>query len=410
VLIHDGGVIITENKKTSESDYQKISRRDFLKWTAIASAIIVAFVVRIATLFKREENMDPNKLQETRKLSAASIRALEYTKGPEWFIEFWEADLKGDLAYEEGVIRRDPSAVLLINDTYYVWYTKGEGETVGFGSDDPSDKVFPWDLTEVWYATSKDGWEWKEQGLAVGRGPAGSFDDRAVFTPEIFAHKRKYYLVYQVVKAPYVVRVKNNVAMAVADSPDGPWEKLPEPILKPADNGIWKGEEDNRFAVIEKGDFDSHKVHDPCLLYYRDKFYLYYKGEQMGEEMNFGGREIRWGVAIADQPEGPYIKSAYNPVTNSGHEVCVWHYKDGIAALLTTDGPEKNTIQYAEDGINFEIMSVLKGTPEAIGLFRNYDPSKSPLDDLRWGLCHRYDSSWQWQHITRFETYFPKRS
>ena len=38
--------------------------------------------------------------------------------------------------------------------------------------------------------------------------------------------------------------------------------------------------------------------------------------------------------------------------------------------LLTTDGLEKNTIQHAPDGINCEIKAVLKGTPEAIGLFR----------------------------------------
>ncbi len=34
-----------------------------------------------------------------------------------------------------------------------------------------------------------------------------------------------------------------------------------------------------------KGDFDGHKVHDPCILPYRGKYYLYYKGEQMGEEI-----------------------------------------------------------------------------------------------------------------------------
>ncbi|MEM7113164.1 MAG: glycosyl hydrolase [Chloroflexota bacterium] len=345
----------------------------------------------------------------TKKLSAASIRALDYTKGPEWFIQFREADLGGDFAYKCGVIRRDPSAVLDIDGSYYVWYTKGVGETAGFGSGDPKAKVFPWDLTEVWYATSKDGWEWKEQGLAVGRGEAGAYDDRAVFTPEIFAHEGTYYLVYQVVKAPYVVRVKNNVGMAVASSPDGPWEKLSAPILQPADNGIWQGDTDDRFSVVEQGDFDSHKVHDPCLLFYRDKFYLYYKGERMGERMTFGGREIKWGVAIADEPTGPYIKSDYNPVTNSGHEVCVWHYQGGIAALLSTDGPEKNTIQWAPDGINFEIMSVIKGAPEAIGLARSDDPNKRPLDDLAWGLCHRYDASGQWQYIRRFETYFPTR-
>ncbi|MBE0695976.1 MAG: family 43 glycosylhydrolase [Anaerolineaceae bacterium] len=346
---------------------------------------------------------NPNKL-----LSASSKRALAYNKGPEWFCEFREHDLGGDFAYEKGVIRRDPSAVLNIGGIYYVWYTRGEGETTGFGSGDPSKKVFPWDLTEVWYATSKDGWEWKEQGRAVGRGPAGSFDDRAVFTPEILEHGGKYYLVYQVVQFPYVNRAKEHVGMAIADSPNGPWVKLPQRILSPAENGIWLGEEDDRFKVIEKGDFDSHKTHDPCLMFYQGKFFLYYKGERMGEEMTFGGREINWGVAIADHPSGPYIKSPYNPVTNSGHEVCVWHYQGGIAALLTTDGPEKNTIQWAPDGINFEIMSVLKGAPEAIGLARCDDPSKGPLDDLRWGLCHRYDSSWQWQYIRRFESYIPK--
>lgn len=346
--------------------------------------------------------------ENTQYLSAASRRALQYTKGPEWFCQFKEHECTGDFAYEEGVIRRDPSAVILVGDTYYTWYTKGEGETAGFGTGDPNAKVFPWDLTEVWYATSKDGWSWQEQGLAVGRGPAGSYDDRAVFTPEIFVHRGRYYLVYQTVKAPYVVRVKNQIGMAVADSPDGPWRKLAEPILSPAENGEWLGDADDRFSVVSKGDFDSHKVHDPCLLYYREKFYLYYKGEQMGEGRDFGGRQIRWGVAIADKPEGPYVKSPYNPVTNSGHEVCVWHHGGGIAALLTTDGPEKNTIQYAADGINFEIMAVLKGTPEALGVFRphGFGPppeAGAPHDGIRWGLCHVLKGNWQ--YIRRFETW-----
>ena len=328
----------------------------------------------------------PSTVKSTdRKLSAASIRALSYTKGPEWFCQFRESDLQGDFAYEEGVIRRDPSAVLLIDDTYFVWYTKGEGETVGFGSGDPEAKVFPWDLTEVWYATSTDGWDWREQGLAVGRGPDGAYDDRAVFTPEIFAHEGKYYLVYQTVKAPYVVRVKNQIGMAVADSPHGPWRKLDAPILSPADNGEWLGDEDDRFSVVTQGDFDSHKVHDPCLVFYQDKFWLYYKGERMGEQMTFGGREIKWGVAIADHPEGPYVKSEYNPVTNSGHEVCVWPYRGGIAAVLTTDGPEKNTIQYAEDGINFEIMSVIKGGARGHGALPQPGDRRKPAAGAQLG-------------------------
>jgi beta-xylosidase len=260
-------------------------------------------------------------------------------------------------------------------------------------------------LTEVWHATSPDGWTWTERGRAIGRGPAGAYDDRAVFTPEVLAHEGAYYLVYQVVKAPYVNRVKENIAIARADTPEGPWVKSPAPILTPADNGKWLGDEDTRFKVIEQGDFDSHKVHDPCLIFYRNRFYLYYKGEQMGERMNFGGREIRWGVAIADRPEGPYIKSPLNPITNSGHEVCVWPYRGGIAALLTTDGPEKNTIQYAEDGQNFEIMARIKWGPEAVGVVRDLDTEKGPLEGLRWGLCHEYRGGSQ--YIRRFETVLP---
>lgn len=214
----------------------------------------------------------------------------------------------------------------------------------------------------------------------------------------------KYYLCYQTVKSPYTVRVKENVAMAWADSPDGPWEKTDKPVLTPSDNGVWEGEEDNRFKVKAKGDFDSHKVHDPCIIPYNGKFYLYYKGERMGEEITWGGREIKHGVAIADNPLGPYTKSEYNPISNSGHEICVWPYKGGIASLITTDGPEKNTLQWSPDGINFEIMSVIPGAPHAIGLNRSADNDKEPTEILRWGLTHQY-ITYNYQCIMRFETW-----
>ncbi len=334
-------------------------------------------------------------------MSAASRRALNYKKGPAWFCAFRIQDIKGDLAYQEGVHRRDPSAVIRINGVYHVWYTKSVGPSAGFASGDPEKKVFPWDLSEVWHATSTDRITWKEHGLAVGRGPKGSFDDRSVFTPEILAHRGKFYLVYQVVQAPYTRRVKEKVAMAVADSPEGPWRKVPQVLIEPSNDGEWLGEEDNRFLVKKKGSFDSHKTHDPCLLFYRNKFWLYYKGEIMGEQMTLGGREIAWGVAIADNPEGPYVKSPFNPVTNSGHEVMVWPFRGGIAALLSTDGPEKNTIQYAPDGINFEIEAVIRDPPVAGGLFRTPDHDKGPLEGLRWGLCHAFGPG-GWGYVRSF--------
>ena len=336
-------------------------------------------------------------------LSAASLRALQWPKiGNEWFVEFHDIEpLKGDLGYEPGVVRRDPSAMISYNGRYYVWYSKSYGPTQGFAGDIEKDKVFPWDRCDIWFATSLDGITWFEEGIAVERGEKGAFDDRSVFTAEIMVYQDIYYLCYQTVKSPYTVRVKNQVGLAWAETPNGPWTKLPEPILSPAENGVWEGNEDNRFKVKKKGDFDSHKVHDPCIIPYENKFYLYYKGEQMGEEITFGGRQIRHGVAIADNPLGPYVKSPYNPISNSGHEICVWPYKGGIASLITTDGPEKNTIQWAMDGINFEVMSVIQNPPHAIGLNRTADTEKEPTEILRWGLTHIYNND-DYQSLMRF--------
>lgn len=342
-------------------------------------------------------------------LSAASKRALEWPMlSNDWFVEFEVFDLKGDFAYEEGVVRRDPSSLIKHDGKYFCWYSRSTGTVDGFDGDIENEKVFPWDRCDIWYATSEDGITWEEQGPAVVRGEKGAYDDRSVFTVEIMEWEGKYYLCYQTVKSPYNVRVKNQVGLAWANSPYGPWTKSKEPILSPADNGIWDGEEDNRFKVKKKGDFDSHKVHDPCILPYKGKFYLYYKGEQMGEEITWGGRQIRQGVAIADKPEGPYVKSPYNPISNSGHEICVWKYNGGIAMLVTTDGPEKNTIQWAEDGINFEIMSSIHQAPHAIGLDRTVDNEAEPTAILRQGLTHEY-KTYDWQYIRGFRSWV-KRS
>lgn len=324
------------------------------------------------------------------KMSLASKRALErnYHKNAEWFGRFHTQNLLGDFEFDDEVSRRDPSKVLLVDGEYYTWYTRATGEAVGFGTGDQNAKVFPWDHAEIWYATSKDGWTWVEQGMAVDRGVKGNFDDRSVFTPEVIAHNSKYYLVYQAVQSPYLNRSYNTVAMAVAETPVGPWVKLDKPILEPSKTGEWRGEEDNRFNVVSQGEFDSHKVHDPTLMFYRDKFYLYYKGERKGERLTAGGREIRWGVAIADNIQGPYKKSEYNPITHSGHELCVWHYKGGIALISSHDGPEKKTIQFAEDGINFEIMSYIPNSPSAMGLVESLDNDSHPTAGLSWGLHH----------------------
>ncbi|OHX64295.1 hypothetical protein NH26_22100 [Flammeovirga pacifica] len=351
--------------------------------------------------------MAQNKKTSSTK-SSATLRLEEYAKNgncdvsipnnPEWNIAFKRSNLKGDLAPNVNYIRRDPSSVIKVEGKYYVWYS--------YSLTDAPGKKAPWDYNDLYYATSTDGWTWEEKGVAVARGPEGSFDHRSAFTTEIFYHEKKFYLVYQAAEDLEGIYDKNTIAMAYSDSPDGPWTKVPEPLIAPTTD------HDGPF-------FDDNAVHDPCILHFNGKFYLYYKGEGSDEPVCGVGvwglnKQVKWGVAIADNPTGPYVKSPQNPITNTGHEVCVWNAEDGIALMLHQDGPEYGTIQYAADGVNFEIKGKVNDFvlqdysseyPEAAGLYRPVTVDKSPVTGVSWGICHTLTRSQGkfWMYLRRFE-------
>lgn len=120
----------------------------------------------------------------------------------------------------------------------------------------------------------------------------------------------------------------------------------------------------------------------------------------------YGGKKTRWGLATtADKPEGPYVRNDYNPVTNSGYETCLWKYKGRMSALLRTDGVEKNTIQYDEDGVNFKTKAVKNGSTEALGSYRDEETDSADyLGGTCWGLCHKVRGikGSEWGYIRRF--------
>ena len=118
-----------------------------------------------------------------------------------WFTKFsCMTRSASGLGYERGIVRRDPSCIIQVDGLYFVWYTRGAHPCPAVGHERATDVIpaMPWDLTDVWYATSTDGRTWREQGPAVERGPAGSYDERSIFTPDVLAHDGRYYLVYQV--------------------------------------------------------------------------------------------------------------------------------------------------------------------------------------------------------------------
>ena len=277
------------------------------------------------------------------------------------------------------ISRRDPSKIILIDGVYHVWYTcrKTAGVPAGKNATEniPS---FDWDLCDIWHATSSDGWHWIEDPEpAVTRLAKPNYGWRSISTTDILIWKNKYYLYYQGFNEIPGIYSGDRAAVTVAEaeSPSGPWEPLGEVVVDFGKEGEW----------------DSNAIHDPNPIIYDGKIYLYYKGSpQKGGK---GGTLIRaQGVAIAENPLGPFVKSDLNPIINSGHETCMFPWKKGVAAIVSLDGAEKNTIQYADDGINFKVMSLIQIPPVAPGVFCS-DVFADNLNGrgITWGLCHIMD-------------------
>ena len=126
---------------------------------------------------------EPSRQKPTnRPLSAAQARlygkwGIYQDSTSEFYTSFKYSRISG-IGKETGVTRRDPTTVLRINGVYYVWYTRRKTDNDRDHSNKPPQReqtwdtpVFDWDLAEIWYATSEDGFNWREQGVAVKRGP-----------------------------------------------------------------------------------------------------------------------------------------------------------------------------------------------------------------------------------------------
>ncbi|AWG22790.1 glycoside hydrolase [Flavobacterium faecale] len=314
-----------------------------------------------------------------RVLSKALERNYDNYMGPtpesnELYSQFRYTELKGlDYSNHDGTItRRDPSKVIFANGKYYVWYTHRQTPTPPQGADKSTD-VIPsadWDLSDIWYATSEDGFTWKEQGVAVPRPPKPEVGWRSVATSDILVYKGKYYLYYQGFMQTSGKRGDDcPVAVSYADSPDGPWTPYNKIVIP---NG-------------KEGEWDQFSIHDPYPLVHNGKVYLYYKSD-FNQKPNLVRMQ---GLAIADNPLGPFTKNPTNPVMNSGHETTMFPFKEGIAALVIRDGNEHFTVQYAKDGINFDIAAITTLMPDAAGPYIP-DAFTDTKDGrgITWGISH----------------------
>ncbi len=319
-------------------------------------------------------------------LSAAIERMFDNYPTPrvqdnEFYTTFHYTKLEG-LDYNGGdgtVSRRDPSRPIRVNGKYYMWYTKRHTKHYPIGAAraaEATDEIpsTDWDLCELWYATSEDGFTWKEEGLAVPRPEKPQLGWRSVATPDILVWKGKYYLYFQAFNEPSGLRGDwCPISVAVADSPDGPWRHTGKQVIPFGGEGEW----------------DKDQTQDPHPIVHNGKIYLYYKAAFNKWPDVRDKYAVCHGLAISEDPEGPFEKSKLNPVMNTGHETTYWPYKGGIATLAIRDGNERETIQFAEDGVNFYPMSVVSLAPTAAG-FYSADAFTDTKDGrgVTWGLCH----------------------
>jgi hypothetical protein len=305
-------------------------------------------------------------------VSVCHISACQSTKNsitaskPTSSVSFKYQDITG-IGFDSVYNRRDNSDIIKVGNKYYVWYTRMNSPTTsGY-----------WGT--IWYATSEDeGFTWKEQGMALGLGAEGAFDSHSVFTPNILAHKGKYYLYYTAVK-PTPTNVKkafeNNskndftaIGLAVADSPDGTFVRVKNnPILQ---------------VSKDSAAFDSYRIDDASLLVRDKKVWLYYKGRSIIHGTQ-GPKFTKMGVAYANNPEDAYQKHG-EAILEKSHEVLIWNREKGVASLASIS----SSIHFAPDGIHFStVQNNLTDIPQAPGLYRSDLEQGHKKSDAKWGIA-----------------------
>jgi hypothetical protein len=130
---------------------------------------------------------------------------------------------------------------------------------------------------------------------------AGFFDSTTCHNPLIKKVDDKYCLFYMG-NSNGKTNTKR-IGLAIASSLNGPWTRHDEPLLEAGPPGSW----------------DDHCTTNPAFIQHpKGQYWLYYKSwntkdyETSTDPLIRGNR--KYGLAIADKLEGPYIKYEGNPV------------------------------------------------------------------------------------------------
>ncbi len=191
-----------------------------------------------------------------------------------------------------------------------------------------------------------------------------TWDKYAPHNPEIKRVGDKYVLLY-IANTDYRQPphpANQTIGMLVSHSPYGPWRKVG------TDGQILNAQNASRWNYQSR-----NGVVNPAFLPVDDQYYLYFKST--------GRQGLQYGLAIAQELEGPYVITDRPVTTNKGtlEDGTVFRYGDHIY-LLTTDNHGTNTgikgggtLWKSKDGKTFSANEAQIGYKRIPAYFPDYD-------------------------------------
>ncbi len=270
-----------------------------------------------------------------------------------------------------------PLANKFIDPDHYVWcgsVTKGKnGKFYMLYSRWPlKDGFYSWPVTS-------------EIAVAVSASPAGPFkylkvalpargtkywDGSATHNPAVILHNGKYYLYYMGTSSTAEIRQpvpasgnwwhyrnSQRIGVAVADRPDGEWKRLDHPVLS---------------VSADSTAYDAQMVSNPAACF-NDKGRVILLYKQVCKNGKINGGKVRFGVAFADSPFGPFVK----------HPKPIFEANDGAKEWMVAEDPfvwfQKGTYM----AIVRDVVGKFTGDSGALALMlskNGYDwqPAKNP--------------------------------
>ena len=118
---------------------------------------------------------------------------------------------------------------------------------------------------------------------------------------------------------------------------------------KPTVSNIWYATSEDGHTWSEKGEcvttgkdgnWDDRVVYTPGILVATGKYYLFYTGQRNADPENGDiGRKTAIGMAVADSPDGPWIKVSSNPILlPSDNRSLFDSHRIDDSCLITKDG------------------------------------------------------------------------